>query len=69
MSNSQNASVQCDDGLGFHGKNNNVVALGTGVPPINPREVPTVEPVDVSSHIALNVDLGADPRGSVRMEV
>ncbi|XP_070003100.1 uncharacterized protein [Nicotiana sylvestris] len=68
MSNSQNSPVHGDDGLGFHGKNNNVVALGAGVTPINPGES-NVEPVDVSSHITLNADLGADPKGSICREV
>ncbi|XP_070026650.1 uncharacterized protein [Nicotiana sylvestris] len=57
-----------DDGLGFRKENEDVSATGVGAPPINPREVPNVEPVDVSSHIALNADLGADP-GSVRRKV
>ncbi|XP_070001875.1 uncharacterized protein [Nicotiana sylvestris] len=69
MSNSQNAPVYGDDSLGFHGENNNVVASRAGVPPINLGKVPNIEPVDVSSHIDLNEDLGADPEGSVRREV
>ncbi|XP_070029202.1 uncharacterized protein [Nicotiana sylvestris] len=65
MSNSQNSSVHSDDGLGFHGENNNV---GVSVPSINLGEVPKVKPVDVSSHIALNADFGSAPGKSVRRE-
>nr|XP_016478591.1 PREDICTED: uncharacterized protein LOC107799962 [Nicotiana tabacum] len=43
----------------------NDAVTGDGVPPTNPRDVPNVEPVGVSSHIALNADLGADPERSV----
>lgn len=69
MSNSQNAPVHGDNGLGFHGENDSIVALGVDVPPINPGEVSNAEPVDISSHIALNADLGANPGASIRMKV
>jgi len=62
MSSSQNAPIHDNEGLG---ENNNA---GVGVPPINPGEVPNMEPVDVSSHIALNADLCADPKADIRRE-
>lgn len=54
-----------NDGLGSHGENN-AVASRTGVPPLNPGVAPAPNPVDVGSHITLNVDLVTDVEWSVR---
>nr|XP_009799379.1 PREDICTED: uncharacterized protein LOC104245469 [Nicotiana sylvestris] len=62
MSSSQNTPIHDNEGLGEY------INARVGVPPINPGEVPNVEPVDVSSHIALNADLGADPEGNIHRE-
>lgn len=66
MSNSANTLVHGNDSLGFHGENDSATASGAGVPPLNPGVVPVPNPVDIGSHISLNVDLGTDFGGSIR---
>ena len=68
MSNSQSASTHGDNGLRFHGENENVTVPGVEVPQANRGGAPVANPVDVSSHVALNADLGADLDGSVCRE-
>ncbi|XP_070013172.1 uncharacterized protein [Nicotiana sylvestris] len=62
MSSTQIAPVHDKEGLGEN------INAGVNVLPINPGEVPNAEPVDVSSHIALNADLGRDPLGNMHRE-
>ena len=68
MSNSQNASTHGDNGLGFYGENENMIAPVVEVLQDNLGGAPVANPVDVSSHVALNVGLGANFDGSVRRE-
>lgn len=68
MSNSQYAPTHGEDGHEFHGENDNVIAPGAEVPQANLEGAPIANPVDVSLHVALNTDLGADPEGSIHRE-
>nr|XP_009786539.1 PREDICTED: uncharacterized protein LOC104234641 [Nicotiana sylvestris] len=54
MSSTQNAPIHQDEGL----VENN--GIGVDVSPINPEGVPNVEPIDISSHNALNTNAGTD---------
>ncbi|XP_019256375.1 PREDICTED: uncharacterized protein LOC109234771 [Nicotiana attenuata] len=65
MSSSANASVHGNDNLGSHGENN---SIGVHVQPINPKEVPNMEPIDINSHNALNADSGTHPVWNERRE-
>ncbi|XP_070049403.1 uncharacterized protein [Nicotiana tomentosiformis] len=69
MSNSQAVSTHIDNGLGFHGKNDNVAAPENEVLPVDLEGVPVVDPINVSSHVALNTNLGVDPENSIRKDV
>ncbi|XP_070024849.1 uncharacterized protein [Nicotiana sylvestris] len=62
MSSTQNALVHDNEGLGENS------SIGVSVTPINPEEVPNMEPVDISSHNALNADSSAEPIGNKRRE-
>nr|XP_016438831.1 PREDICTED: uncharacterized protein LOC107764743 [Nicotiana tabacum] len=54
MSSTQNAPIHEDEGFGEKS------GIGVGVPPINPEGLSNVEPVDISSHNALNTYAGTD---------
>jgi len=62
MSNTQNAPIHDNEGLGENS------SIWVGIPPINPEEVPNMEPINISSHNALNADSGTDPVGNERGE-
>lgn len=65
MSNSQVAPPHTDNDLGIHGENKNIGASGNRVPLVNPDGPPTIDPIDVSSHIAINGNLGFGPENSI----
>lgn len=69
MSNSQATPTHGDNDLGFYEKNDNIAAPGIEAPQADLEGAPIANPVDVSSHVALNANLGVDPEGSVRREV
>ncbi|XP_070035375.1 uncharacterized protein [Nicotiana tomentosiformis] len=66
MPNSQTTPTHGDNGFGFHGENDNIASPGIEVPQADLEGVPIANPIDVSSHIALNTNLGVDPEGSVK---
>ena len=68
MSSSQNASTHGDNGLGFHGENENVIAPGVEVPQDTLGGAQVASQIDVSSHVALKADLGVNLDGSVCRE-
>lgn len=69
MSNSQSVPTHIDNDLGFHGENDNVASPGNEVLPVDLKGAPVADPIDVSSHVALNANLGIDPENSVRRDV
>lgn len=69
MSNSEPLPTHIGIGLGLHGENEDVAAPGNGVPPINPDTPQAVNPIDVSSCVAIRGDLGADPKNSIPRDV
>ncbi|XP_070055144.1 uncharacterized protein [Nicotiana tomentosiformis] len=69
MSNSQIVPTHTDDGIDLYGESDNIAAPRNGVPPINSDGASAMDPIDVSSHIAINGNLGVDPENSVRRDV
>lgn len=68
MSNSQVAPAHTNDGLGLHRENDNIATPGNGVPPVNPDGAPAMDPIDVSSYIAINQNLGVDLENSFQRD-
>lgn len=65
MSNSQSAPQHIDNDLRHHDEKENITP-GNVVSPAGLDGVPIVDPIDVSSHVAINGNLAVDPESSIR---
>ncbi|XP_070031011.1 uncharacterized protein [Nicotiana tomentosiformis] len=64
MSNSQSAPLHVDNESGHHSENNNI-APGDEVPPVDPIDILITYPIDANSHVAIDTNLPTGPENSV----
>nr|XP_016515230.1 PREDICTED: uncharacterized protein LOC107831949 [Nicotiana tabacum] len=68
MLNSQATPVHMDNDFNHHDENDNI-APGNDVPPVGLDGVPAVDPINASSHVAINANLVIDLESSFRRDV
>nr|XP_016512444.1 PREDICTED: uncharacterized protein LOC107829504 [Nicotiana tabacum] len=65
MSNSQLAPLHVDNESGHQGENNNIAPGNVG-PPAGPVGISIADPIDVNSHVAIDVNLPTYPENIIR---
>jgi len=68
MLNSKATPVQVDNNFG-HDEENENIAPRNDVPPVDLDGFPAVDPINVSSHVAVNANLAIDTESSVCRDV
>ena len=65
MLNSQSPPQHVDNDLSHHGENKNI-ALGNVAAPVGLDGVPAANPIEVSSHVAINGNVAVEPESIIR---